>query len=166
MVWLCGPPCRHTPGQTIDPSFPAAGQDQILEILSESVFIVCTPAILSHACHVRHVIPPWHLRIATHPALCLLGIHKYASHSMPGVDNITWEDQLHYSHVCQGCRRSGPHLQSGEDREVDPVLQVVHDVLALLVLTLHALAEEDHGAPGAAQRLVCRGGHHVRVVEG
>ena len=59
-----------------------------------------------------------------------------------------------------------PHLQSWEGGEVDPVLQVILDVLALLVLALDALAEEDHGAPGAPQRLVRRRRHHVRVVKG
>ena len=68
--------------------------------------------------------------------------------------------------VVQARPFSAPHLQSGEDGEVDAVLQVVHDVLALLVLALDSLAEEDHGTSRAPQRLVRRGRHHVRVVEG
>lgn len=58
-------------------------------------------------------------------------------------------------------KASGARLQSGEDGEVDAVLQVVHNVLALLVLALDALAEEDHGSAGPTQRLVRCGGHHV-----
>ena len=51
------------------------------------------------------------------------------------------------------------YLCTGEDGKVDLVLEVVHDILALLVLSLHALPVEDHGATWSPQRLV-RGGHH------
>mmetsp|Transcript_21342 Transcript_21342/g.53786 ORF Transcript_21342/g.53786 Transcript_21342/m.53786 type:complete len:436 (+) Transcript_21342:112-1419(+) len=60
----------------------------------------------------------------------------------------------------------GAALQAREDGEVDLVLDVVHDGVALLVGALLALAVEDHRAAGAAQRLVRGGGHHVGVVEG
>ena len=57
-------------------------------------------------------------------------------------------------------------LQPGEHREVDLVLNVVHDLLARLGIHLaHALAVEDHGAARATQRLVRGGGDHVGVVE-
>ena len=57
-------------------------------------------------------------------------------------------------------------LEPGEDGKVDLVLQVVNDVLALLVLALDTLAEEDHGAPGSSEGLVRGGRDDVRVVKG
>ena len=42
-------------------------------------------------------------------------------------------------------------LQAGEDGEIEFLLDVVHDVVALLVLSLDALAVEDHGATRTAE---------------
>mmetsp|Transcript_9452 Transcript_9452/g.16238 ORF Transcript_9452/g.16238 Transcript_9452/m.16238 type:complete len:262 (+) Transcript_9452:77-862(+) len=60
----------------------------------------------------------------------------------------------------------GPALESGEDREVDLVLNVVHDLVALLVYVAHALPEEDHGTARPAQRLVSGGGDDIGMLEG
>ena len=57
-------------------------------------------------------------------------------------------------------------LVAGEDSLVDGPLQVVRHVLPLLVDGAHTLAEEDHRATRAAQRLVRSGGDDVGVVEG
>jgi hypothetical protein len=58
-------------------------------------------------------------------------------------------------------------LVAGEDGEVDGTLKVVECLLACLCVRLaHALAEEDHGAAGAAEGLVRGGGDEVAVGEG
>lgn len=59
-----------------------------------------------------------------------------------------------------------PDLQAREDREVDLVLHVVHDLLALLVGAAHALAVEDHGTTRAPEGLVGRCSHDICIVEG
>jgi len=60
----------------------------------------------------------------------------------------------------------GTTLVTGEDGEVDRTLEVVHDVLAGLVLAADTLAEEDHGTTGAAEGLVGGGGDNIGVLEG
>ena len=42
-------------------------------------------------------------------------------------------------------------LQGGEDGEVDLVLQVIHDLLALLVHGADALTVEDEAGPGGGE---------------
>jgi hypothetical protein len=54
-------------------------------------------------------------------------------------------------------------LVAREDGEVDLVLQVVVDWVALLVVLAHALSEEDDGASGSAEGLVGGGGDNVRI---
>mmetsp|Transcript_15044 Transcript_15044/g.39547 ORF Transcript_15044/g.39547 Transcript_15044/m.39547 type:complete len:430 (+) Transcript_15044:388-1677(+) len=56
-------------------------------------------------------------------------------------------------------------LEAREDREVDLILQIVHNLHALLGHRAHALAVENHGTARAAERLVGGGGHDVRVIE-
>lgn len=60
----------------------------------------------------------------------------------------------------------GASLVTGEDRGVDGVLQVVHDLVALLVGLADTLAVEDQGTAGATEGLVGGGGDNVRVREG
>jgi hypothetical protein len=55
---------------------------------------------------------------------------------------------------------------TGEDGRVDGSLKIILLLLALLVDTPCALAEEDHGASRASQRLVGSGGDNVGVGEG
>lgn len=57
-------------------------------------------------------------------------------------------------------------LVAGEDGEVDGLLQVVHDFFALGIHRADALAEEDHGTTGPAERLVRGSGDHIGIVEG
>lgn len=57
-------------------------------------------------------------------------------------------------------------LVAREDGEVDGVLEVVQGLLALGIDRPDALAEEDHGAAGATERLVSGGGDDVSVEEG
>lgn len=59
----------------------------------------------------------------------------------------------------------GTTLVAREYREVDGVLKVVHDFLAVLANGADASAEEDHGTTGATERLVSSGGHDVGVLE-
>lgn len=59
----------------------------------------------------------------------------------------------------------GTTLVTREDRLVDGVLKVVHDLVALLVGAADTLAEEDQGTTGATERLVGGGGDNVRVRE-
>ena len=63
-------------------------------------------------------------------------------------------------------RRDEAYLQAWKDGCVDLLVQVIHDVVALLVLLAHALAVEDHGTPGASQRLVCGCGDHICILKG
>lgn len=52
-----------------------------------------------------------------------------------------------HSHTSDGMvMRSA--LQGGEDREVDSVLEVVHDLLPLLVHGANTLSVEDEASPG------------------
>ena len=60
----------------------------------------------------------------------------------------------------------GTTLQSGENREIDLVLDVVHHLFPLFVDRAHALAEEDHRAAGASEGLMGGGGDDVGVLEG
>mmetsp|Transcript_98064 Transcript_98064/g.219445 ORF Transcript_98064/g.219445 Transcript_98064/m.219445 type:complete len:239 (-) Transcript_98064:866-1582(-) len=57
-------------------------------------------------------------------------------------------------------------LEAREHSCVDPLLQVVHDRVALLVHTLLTLAEEDHRTTRAPQRLVRGGRDDIRKLEG
>lgn len=57
-------------------------------------------------------------------------------------------------------------LVSGEHREVDGTLKVIHDVLTGLgVSAADTLAEEDHGTTRTTERLVSGGGHDISVLE-
>lgn len=61
----------------------------------------------------------------------------------------------------------GATLVTGEDGEVDGVLEIVQGLLAgLCVDGADALAEEDHGTTGTTEGLVGGGGDNVSVVEG
>lgn len=60
----------------------------------------------------------------------------------------------------------GATLVTGEDGEVDGVLQVVHDVLAGLVGATDTLTEEDHGTTRTTEGLVGGGGDDIGVLEG
>lgn len=56
-------------------------------------------------------------------------------------------------------------LVTGEDRKVDWVLEVVHDLLARLISASDSLAEEDHGSTGSTERLVGRGSDNISVLK-
>merc|ERR1711998_467618 len=52
-----------------------------------------------------------------------------------------------------------------EHREVDFVLNVVHDLFALLGRGSQSLAEKDHCAPRPSQGLVGRCRHYIRILK-
>jgi len=64
------------------------------------------------------------------------------------------------------CVVVGSSLEAGEDSEVELVLNVVHDLLALLVDAADALTVEDHGPARATEGLVGGGGDNVGKVKG
>lgn len=56
-------------------------------------------------------------------------------------------------------------LHAWKHCKVDLILQIIQDVLALLVLAAHTLAEEDHGPPWPPQGFVGGRGDDVTVLK-